>query len=207
MAPNASLSPLSSVSLHDEQIAIGPLMPEDSASLFLWFNDVDAANLDLAFRPMDWTAFQTWLGEVARNTTRVFFAIRNVSQPAIVGYLALSNINSIHRSAELGIRIGSAGNRGKGYGRAAIRLALNYAWRNLNLQRVQLSVFAHNERAIRSYLASGFEEEGRLVRAAFIDGKWADVVIMAALRPEVSDALVHAPVTVKNNRLEFVGRA
>ena len=207
MAPNASLSPLSSVSLHDEQVAIGPLMPEDSASLFLWFNDIDAANLDLAFRPMDWTAFQTWLGEVARNTSRVFFAIRNVSQPAIVGYLALSNINAIHRSAELGIRIGSAGNRGKGYGRAAIKLALKYAWQNLNLQRVQLSVFAHNERAIRSYLASGFEEEGRLVRAAFIDGKWADVVIMAALRPEEFAAIAHRHHVTKEAHVEFAGRA
>ena len=102
---NAPLSPLSAVSLHDTQIAIGPFMPEDAASLFLWLNDIDAANLDLAFRPIDWTAFQVWLADVGRNSSRVMFAIRKVSQPQILGYLALTNIHNVHRSAELGIRI------------------------------------------------------------------------------------------------------
>jgi [ribosomal protein S5]-alanine N-acetyltransferase len=205
MAPNASLSPLSAVSLHDDQVTIGPLMPEDTASLFLWLNDIDAANLDLAFRPIDWTAFQAWLADLGRNPTRVFFGIRQVSQAAIVGYLALTNINAVHRSAELGIRIGAAGNRGKGYGRAAIALALNYAWRNLNLHRVQLSVIANNTRAYRSYLAAGFEEEGRLSQAAFIDGQWTDVIIMAALRPEAVETIAHT--AAKNTQLEFAGRA
>jgi [ribosomal protein S5]-alanine N-acetyltransferase len=205
MAANVPLSPLSSVSLHDDEITIGPLMPEDAASLFLWLNDIEAANLDMAFRPIDWTQFQVWLADVGRNTTKVFFAIRKIAQPAIVGYLALTNINAVHRSAELGIRIGSAGERGKGYGRAAIGLALQYAFKTLNLHRVQLTVFAHNTRAIRSYTAAGFEEEGRLSQAAFIDGRWADVVIMAALRPEATETIAHTPA--KTSGLEFVGRA
>ncbi len=204
---NAPLSPLSAVSLHDSQIAIGPFMPEDAASLFLWMNDIDAANLDLAFRPIDWTAFQAWLADVGRNHTRVMFAIRKVSHPQILGYLALTNIHTVHRSAELGIRIGAAADRGKGYGQAAVALALKYAWQNLNLHRVQLTVFAHNARAIGSYRAAGFEEEGRLTHAAFIDGQWVDVVIMGALRPGALETAVHTPVTVDHQRVAFAGRA
>jgi RimJ/RimL family protein N-acetyltransferase len=204
---NAPLSPLSAVSLHDSQIAIGPFMPEDAASLFLWMNDIDAANLDLAFRPIDWTAFQAWLADVGRNHTRVMFAIRKVSHPQILGYLALTNIHAVHRSAELGIRIGAAVDRGKGYGQAAVALALKYAWQNLNLHRVQLTVFAHNVRAIGSYRAAGFEEEGRLTHAAFIDGQWVDVVIMGALRPGALETAVHTPVTVDHQRVAFAGRA
>jgi [ribosomal protein S5]-alanine N-acetyltransferase len=204
---NAPLSPLSAVSLHDTQIAIGPFMPEDAASLFLWMNDIDAANLDLAFRPIDWTAFQAWLADVGRNHTRVMFAIRKVSHPQILGYLALTNIHAVHRSAELGIRIGAATDRGKGYGQAAVALALKYAWQNLNLHRVQLTVFAHNTRAIASYRASGFEEEGRLNHAAYIDGQWVDVVIMGALRPGALETAVHTPVAVEHPRVAFAGRA
>jgi RimJ/RimL family protein N-acetyltransferase len=204
---NAPLSPLSAVSLHDAEIAIGPFMPEDAASLFLWMNDIDAANLDLAFRPIDWTAFQTWLADVGRNQTRVMFAIRKVSHPPIVGYLALTNIHPVHRSAELGIRIGAAADRGKGYGQAAVALALKYAWNNLNLHRVQLTVFAHNTRAIGSYRAAGFEEEGRLTHAAFIDGQWVDVIIMAALRPGALETIVQTPVATEHTQLTFAGRA
>jgi RimJ/RimL family protein N-acetyltransferase len=204
---NAPLSPLSAVSLHDTQIAIGPFMPEDAASLFLWLNDIDAANLDLAFRPIDWTAFQVWLADVGRNSSRVMFAIRKVSQPQILGYLALTNIHNVHRSAELGIRIGAAADRGKGYGQAALALALKYAWNNLNLHRVQLTVFAHNARAIASYRAAGFEEEGRLTHAAFIDGHWVDVIIMGALRPGAVETMAHAPAANEHVQLAFVGRA
>ena len=204
---NAPLSPLAAVSLHDSQIAIGPFMPEDAASLFLWMNDIDAANLDLAFRPIDWTAFQAWLADVGRNHSRVMFAIRNVFHPPIIGYLALTNIHPVHRSAELGIRIGAAADRGKGYGQAALALALKYAWNNLNLHRVQLTVFAHNTRAIGSYHAAGFEEEGRLTHAAFIDGQWVDVILMAALRPGALETIVHTPVVTEHPRVAFVGRA
>ena len=203
----ARLSPLSAVSLHNTQITIGPFMPEDAASLFLWLNDIEAANLDLAFRPMDWAAFQTWLADIGRNASRVMFAIRRVSHPPILGYLALTNIHAVHRSAELGIRIGADADRGKGYGQAAVALALKYAWNNLNLHRVQLTVFAHNTRAIGSYRAAGFEEEGRLTHAAFIDGHWVDVVIMAALRPGAVETMAHAPTVQEHAPLQFAGRA
>jgi RimJ/RimL family protein N-acetyltransferase len=89
----------------------------------------------------------------------------------------------VHRCAEFGIRIGSEANRGKGYGKEATALALSFCWNHLNLNRVQLIVFGHNARAARVYAAAGFEREGLLRRAAFVDGAWVDLVIMAVLRP------------------------
>lgn len=44
---------LAALSLRSDNIAIGPVLPNDTATLFLWLNDVKSANLDLAFRP--WT--------------------------------------------------------------------------------------------------------------------------------------------------------
>jgi RimJ/RimL family protein N-acetyltransferase len=77
----------------------------------------------------------------------------------------------------------SEANRGQGYGKEATALALAYCWNRLNLNRVQLVVFGHNARAARVYAAAGFEREGLLRRAAFVDGEWIDLVIMAVLRP------------------------
>ena len=47
----------------------------------------------------------------------------------------------------------------------AIALALQYAWKHLNLVRMQLSVLDSNLPAIRAYEAAGFCREGRLKRA------------------------------------------
>src|SRR5215469_2879388 len=177
------MAPLTAVSLRNEAVTIGPLLPEDTGSLFLWLNDVDAARLDLAYRPTDWLAFKAWLDELPRTQTQLVFAIRKVFEPQIVGFVVFKNIQLVHRSAEMGVRIGAESERGKGYGTKALMLAANYAWNHLNLHRLSLTVFAHNARAIAAYRTAGFREEGRLQDAAFIDGEWVDVIPMALVNP------------------------
>ena len=177
------IPPVNAVSLKNDVVAIAPLMPEDTGQLFVWMNDVDAARLDLAYRPTDWMTFKAWLDELARTNTQILFAIRKLFEPQIIGFVVFKNIQSVHRSAEIGLRIGYEGERGKGYGKRALLLALIYAWNHLNLHRVSLTVFAHNARAIAAYRSVGFTEEGRLKDGAFIDGEWVDVLLMAALRP------------------------
>jgi RimJ/RimL family protein N-acetyltransferase len=177
------LSPLAAASLHDDAIVLGPLLPDDMGSLFVWLNDVDAARLDLAFRPTDWLAYKAWLDTLPGSPSQVLFAIRKLREHAIIGFVIFKNIQSVHRAAELGVRIGCDAERGKGHGTRAVAMALDYAWNHLNLHRVSLTVFAHNARAIASYRAAGFRDEGLLKDAAFIDGEWVDVIPMAAINP------------------------
>lgn len=173
---------LAALSLRSDNIAIGPVLPNDTATLFLWLNDVELANLDLAFRPVDWMSYNAWLTDFTGNPSQVLFAIRHVSHAKIIGFVVLKSIQPVHRWAELGVRIGQVADRGKGYGTEATKLAVKYAWNHLNLNRVQLSVFAHNSRAIRAYTAAGFEIEGVQRQAAFINGEWVDQVLMGILR-------------------------
>jgi RimJ/RimL family protein N-acetyltransferase len=165
------------------RISIGPFVPEDFGAVFCWLNDVAAARLDLAYRPVDMMAHQQWWQGLGKDPGKVVFAVRKTSEPAIVGFVQITGINAVHRSAEMGIRIGEEKNRGQGYGTEALRLALDFCWNHLNLNRVQLTVFRHNARAIAAYGAAGFRKEGRMRKAAFVGGKWTDLIMMAALRP------------------------
>lgn len=179
-----AMPPLTSVSLRNDAVTLTPLMPDDTGLLFTWMNDVDAARLDLAYRPADWLAFKGWLDELGRSNTQIVFAIRKLFEPQMIGFVIFKNIHPVHRATEIGVRIGNESERGKGYGTRAMALALQYAWNHLNLERVSLTVFAHNTRAIASYRACGFHEEGRFAHAAYIDGEWVDVIPMAAFRPK-----------------------
>ena len=101
-----------------------------------------------------------------------------------VGRCGLYNIDATVRHAELGIGIGEREYWGQGYGREAIALLLDYAFRLRNFHRVWLWVHADNERAIRAYQSCGFREEGRLRDHAWSNGAHVDVLHMAVLRPE-----------------------
>lgn len=164
-------------------VGIGPAMPQDTAPLFIWMNDVEATSHDCAWRPTDHATFAKWLANFTSDPTRVMFMIRMAGRAHAAGYVILSSIQATYRSAELGIRIGGEADRGRGIGKAAVALALDYAWNHLNLVRVELRVLVRNERAIGAYRSAGFGIEGRHAKAAFVNGSWCDMLTMAALNP------------------------
>src|SRR5215217_4673914 len=82
------------------------------------------------------------------------------------------HIDLAARHCELGITIGDKECWGRGYGREAVKLLLDYVFRVRNLRRVWLEVNAANERAIRAYIACGFVEEGRMREYVSPDATW-----------------------------------
>lgn len=101
-----------------------------------------------------------------------------------VGLVELVEIDHLHRRAEFLIMI-SPDQQGRGYARAATRLAINYAFRVLNLYKLYLLVDVDNTRAIRIYEDAGFRREGVLVDEFFSDGRYHDVVRMCLFQREV----------------------
>jgi RimJ/RimL family protein N-acetyltransferase len=110
-----------------------------------------------------------------------------------IGACGVFNVNPTARTCELGIAIGDKAHWGQGYGREAVSLLVQYAFRYRNFRRVWLWVHAANERAIRAYRAAGFREEGRLREHAWSNGRYDDVVYMGVLREEVAGGHVQVP--------------
>lgn len=164
-------------------ITVGSFVPDDYAAMYCWANDVAAARLDGAFRPVNLTDVIRQCEAAGKDPSRVMLAIRRRTDPRIIGYLSIQNINAVHRSADIGIRIGEEMHRGQGFGKEALTMGLDFCWQHLNLERVALIVFRNNTRAVSAYKAAGFKREGLLKRLFFIDGAWVDVLIMAAFRP------------------------
>lgn len=101
-----------------------------------------------------------------------------------VGNCGLFNFDNAAATCELGIGIGDPAYRGKGHGREAVRLLLDYAFRLRNMHKVWLTVNGDNPVAIRAYLACGFREEDRQRLQVWSNGRYIDLVYMGILRPE-----------------------
>ena len=72
---------------------------------------------------------------------------------------------------------------GQGVGSALMEAMMDVADNYLMLVRVELEVFTDNQRAIRLYERFGFETEGVRRMAAVRQGRYADLQVMARLRP------------------------
>jgi len=101
-----------------------------------------------------------------------------------IGICALFNVDSVAGTCELGIGIGNKSYWGKGYGREALALLVDYGFRYHNLHKIWLRVHAVNERAQKAYQAVGFVEEGRLRAHVYSNGGYDDLVMMGILREE-----------------------
>jgi RimJ/RimL family protein N-acetyltransferase len=160
------------------RIRLTPILLRDSRTLFRWINDRELVLFNAGFHPVHATQHAAWMRSVASRQDVVVFAIRQKRSAALVGVCQLHTISPVHRSAELQIRIGESKSRGRGYGREAVRLLVDFAFRDLNLHRLWLRVFRSNARALKTYAAAGFVQEGILRDGAFIDGRYVDVIIM-----------------------------
>jgi|SRR5580692_1533231 RimJ/RimL family protein N-acetyltransferase len=125
-------------------------------------------------------------GSVAKGgRDGTWFAIE--TEGVLIGQCGLHGLTEqkgIAHSCDIGITIGDRSYWGRGLGREAVKLLLEYAFQYWNMQRVGLKTHSGNERAIRCYKACGFTEEGRLRRREWNDGHYVDSVFMSILREE-----------------------
>lgn len=120
--------------------------------------------VDQALRP-------DWLGFVA-------FA----EDGAVIGMITIDGKRrqAIRHCGVLGIIVDAAW-RGQGVGRALMERAIQGARDTGIFTRIELTVLARNENAIRLYERLGFQTEGRHRRALLRNGEYLDELSMALL--------------------------
>ncbi len=119
------------------------------------------------------------------------FIIEHISdQPA--GLVELVEIDYIHRRAEFQIII-APNFQGRGYAKSATRIAINYAFRILNLHKIYLVVDHSNTAGIHIYKQCGFITEGILKEEFFSNGKYRDAYRMGLLQTNFLEKMKKVP--------------
>ena len=172
-----------------ERIYLSPRSTEDAEIFTEWLNDFETT--DYLGRSWCLTSLEgekKYLEE--NNNKEASFVIVTLEKNQMIGTVSLEDINSINRTATLGIFIGDKNFRGNGYGTEAIRLLLDYGFNYMNLNNIKLDVMEFNERAIKCYEKCGFKEYGRRRKASFINGKYYDRIEMDILSEEFKESYI-----------------
>ena len=125
-----------------------------------------------------------WLDGTHRSTDAFLFAVRTLDRDELIGYVELDGILWAHRVGGVSITIGEIKKWGHGYGYEAMQLVLRFAFDELNLYRVQLTLVNYNERAIALYEKLGFRREGVYREYLQRDGRRCDMYLYGLLRSE-----------------------
>ena len=176
------------MSVSENPVRIRTARPYDAAAL-----------LDLKHRLDEETAFMMYepgerdssvrdlardLAVVARSPNSVVLLAELGDQ--LAGYVELTG-GSFRRSRTtayvvVGVRAHAAG---RGIGAGLLQQARDWAATH-GLHRLELTVMAHNTRAIRLYERMGFTVEGRRSECLLIDGQFVDELTMAAILPPLA---------------------
>lgn len=158
--------------------------PEDVDILAQWSQD------DVYLRLLDddpvtpQSAAQYANLETNLATNSAYFHVRTLDDDQLIGFVVLFNIKWRNQTAEMAIAIGDPAQRGQGYGREALDLLLGYAFHELGLYRVGLTVLDYNTAAIRAYERVGFVREGVQRGAIWRAGNRYDLLSYGILRTE-----------------------
>lgn len=152
-----------------------------------WMNDGEVTrHLSMRY-PISLAAEEAWMSAGASQPMAfgagVFFAIETKDGQHI-GNISFHEMSAEQRKARLGVVIGEQSHWSKGYGTDAMLTFLRFAFDEMNLHRVDLTVDADNPRAIACYRKCGFVEEVRMRQARYTRGQYGDQLVMGVLRDE-----------------------
>lgn len=154
----------------------------DTDSIIAWRNREDVRENFIYREPFTREGHGNWVKTMIETGRAVQMMICDLQSGQPLGSVYIRDMDRVHNKAEYGIFIGVPEARGRGIGTAAARLMLRYCFEEEGLHRVYLRALADNRRAVRSYEKAGFVQEGCLKDDVFIDGRYYDIIWMAAVK-------------------------
>ncbi len=169
-----------------KRIYFRALEKSDADTIVAWRNDPKAWRTLGKMNPLNRTREEEYIDALYKPGGDTVLGVSLIEGDRFIGMCGLHRSDPIARSATFGILIGDEKDRGQGYGIEATELMVKYGFEELNLNRIELCVFADHAKGVHVYTQAGFVQEGVLREAYFRNGKYHDVIHMAILRREWS---------------------
>jgi RimJ/RimL family protein N-acetyltransferase len=167
-------------------VRLTALEPEDVPTLIRWHQNAAFLRLfdSRPAYPKTEAELKEWLEELRKDENTFAFAVRPREGEELAGYLEVDGVDWQHGACGMGLGFGDRADWGQGYGYEATELGLRYAFDELNMHRVTITVFGYNERSIALAEKAGFQQEGVFRERLQRDGKRYDMLLYGLLRYE-----------------------
>ncbi len=156
---------------------------EDAAYFAFWFSQPQIMFRCGFTEPTDEEKERRYINEYHKSEDSVWFTITG-TDGSVIGETGLLRMFPAWHCTDLTIIIPDPERQKKGYGTEAIRLMLDMAFREYEMNRVSIGVVGLNTDALEFYKKIGFRQEGIQEQGYYYNGEYSDFVMMRILREE-----------------------
>lgn len=173
------------MNLYGDKIKLRALEPDDMEFLRETVNNPEIEKLVGGWSfPISKKQQMDWYEKIINDKTSLRFAIET-DEDGIIGMADLRNIDWKNRVAFHGIKIGNKEYRGKGYGKDVVFTIMKYAFEELQLNRLEVTILESNIASQKLYIDKcGLVVEGVKRNCVFKNNKYHNQLVLGILREE-----------------------
>ena len=166
-----------------EHVILRAFERDDAERCYRWMNDPNIVRTLKSRYPIAFQNEIEWLeGAMHANANERHFAIERKDDRTHIGNASIHDIEWVSRTAAFGLFVGEPSAWNRGFGSDAIRTLVRFAFDEMNLRKLRISVFEYNDRAKHVLETQGFVQEGRLRREFYREGSYHDLLILSIFR-------------------------
>ena len=170
--------------LSGKQVYLRLMEEKDVPYKVKWINNPEFRHTLNFDYPLSEISTKKWLHNVAGNPTRKDFFVCDIETDEPIGYGGLIGIDYKNGKAESYMGIGDQSYQGKGIGFEIRKILLDYAFTELNMNKIYAYVWKENSPMITLNEKVGFQIEGLLRQDILSHGEKRDRYIMGILKEE-----------------------
>ena len=163
--------------MRNNGVFLKPLKESDIGHVMTWVNDPDVVkNFQHFGKKLTKKEELVFVKKLVKNErkTDFVFSIFGVDE-TYLGQCAINQISWENRLGRFSLIIKKE-HWGKGYAQKVLPILLDYAFRELKLNKVWGMVYATNEKALHLYKKAGFKREGLLREEYYWQDEYHDIV-------------------------------
>ncbi len=151
------------VTLKGNTVFLRAIEPEDLVDIHRIENNENLWLVSETLVPFSLYSIKEYLANAHKDiyeVKQVRFAICDINSNTLIGLIDVFDFDPHNARAGVGILIEEEKNRGKGYGKEALRLIVNYCRDHLKMHQLYANILEDNIASIQLFKKNGFIEVG-----------------------------------------------
>ena len=167
------------VTLSGTNIDLRALEPEDLDFIYYIENNETFWELSTTQTPYSKFLIRQYL----ENAHRDIYEVKQLrlaicgKDEALLGLIDLFDFDPVHKRAGIGILIAEKEDRGKGYGKEALKLLITYAFTHLNLHQLYANISSENIESIKLFEKHNYLKVGNKKDWIYYNNKYLDELL------------------------------